>query len=436
MNGLVSWAMRMGPALGLVAVLGCGATAGFGCSSRAPVPAGKASDGSTASDVSSGSTDVEAAAGSTEVVDSGIAGETRGSGGAGGVAASGGASGQAGGASGQAGGNGSCPTAAPFDDSNPAVVSDCAVPIAVAVGNGLRRALTHDGKTWDHDVYLPDSGADQNENSHRDVLIARGLIFVVGDGGLLVSKDGGETFAVGRAGRFHDSALVSFQGLIWAISNLGTFSTTDGSTWKEYAGTSMLPGNLPGAFSASGGAAVASGSLLLVVSGRQSSARLFDGTSWTQHDFDPATFGSLTSAAHGNDRFVILGGACCDKMAFAGLRATSSDGIAWIASSNATAGSAVSLRFGSVLWQGMHFFATASQYDKRTYTSTDGLAWTAQPSNVGIGSVTLFKGAYEGINGASIYSSPDGAAWSLVHNGVGDQKSGYSIVRAGYVLAH
>jgi hypothetical protein len=375
-------------------------------------------------------TDAGEAAGSMDPVDADAAGETRASGDAGGAS---GAT-ASGGASGQGGLDGGCPTSAPFDDSNVAAV--CTVPVAVAVGNGLRRALTYDGRTWDHDVYMPDAGADQNENSHRDVLIARGLIFVVGDGGLLVSNDGGETFAVGRGGRFHDSALAYFQGVIWAISNLGTFSTTDGKTWKEYSGTSMLPGNLPGAFSASGGAAVASGSLLLVVSGRQPSVRLFDGTTWTQHDLDSATYGSLTSAAFGNGRFVIVGGACCDKTAFAGLRATSSDGVAWTASSNATAGAAANLRFGSVLWQGMRFFATASQYDKRTFTSTDGLAWTVQASSFGIGSVTLFKGAYQGINGALIYSSADGVAWSLVHTGVGDQKSGYSVVRAGFVLPH
>jgi hypothetical protein len=224
--------------------------------------------------------------------------------------------------------------------------------------------------------------------------------------------------------------------VIWAISNLGTFSTTDGTMWKEYTGTSMLPGNLPGAFSASGGAAVASGSLLLVVSSRQTSARLFDGTTWTQHAFDGATYSSLTSAAYGNDRFVIVGGACCDKMPFAGLRATSRDGVAWTATSNATAGNAATLRFGSVSWQQTHFFATASQYDKRTYTSTDGLTWTVQASNVGIGSATSFRGAYQGINGAMIYSSADGAAWSLVHTGIGDPKWGYSVVRAGVVLAH
>jgi hypothetical protein len=341
--------------------------------------------------------------------------------------------GAAGGLSGVAG---ACPAAAPFDDSNAALVSACTVPIAVAVGNGLRRASTRDGVTWDHDVYLPDTGLDQNENSHRDVLIARGLIFVVGDGGLLVSRDGGETFLVAKPGRFHDSALVYFQGAVWAITNLGTLSTTDGTTWNETAAGATLPGNLPGAFSATGGAAVSGGSKLLAISGRNTSARVFDGTSWSEHTFDTTAYGSLGSAAFGNGRFAIVGTACCDQTGFSGLRATSTDGVAWTALTNATAGAAATLRFGGIIWEGTHFFATASQYDKRSYTSTDGLAWTITNTNVGVGPVTQFKNAYFGANAALIYRSPDGITWSLVHTGTGDAKWGYTALSAGVVLAH
>jgi hypothetical protein len=364
-------------------------------------------------------------------------------GGAAGSAASGGAAGGAGSAAtggvgatgGQSGGAGACPAAPPIDDSNAALVSACTVPVAVAVGNGLRRASTHDGVTWDHDVYLPDAGADQNENSHRDVLIARGLIFVVGDGGLLVSSDGGETFPIAKPGRFHDSALVYFQGAVWAITNLGTFSTSDGKTWNETAAGAMLPGNVPGPFSATGGAAVSGGSKLLAVSGRNTSARVFDGTTWSEHVFDATAYGSLVSAAFGNGRFAIVGGACCDKTGFSGLRATSPDGVAWTALTNATAGAAATLRFGSIIWDGTRFFATASQYDKRSYTSTDGLAWTIAQTNVGVGPVTQFRSAYVGANAALIYRSTDGNTWSMVHTGIGDAKWGYSALSSGVVLA-
>jgi len=282
---------------------------------------------------------------------------------------------------------------------------------------------------------LPDASVtDQNENSHRDVLVARGLVFVVGDGGLLVSSDGGETFAVARAGRFHDSALAYFHGTIWLMSNLGTFSSTDGKTWMEYSGTTMLPGKLAGEFSATGGAAASSGSVLVVLGGRDTTSRVFDGTTWTQHDFDKTMYGTLNSLAYGNSRFVLLGGACCDKTPFAGLRAASADGVAWTVATNATAGAAPTLRFGNALGQGSQLFATASQYDKRTYTSTDGLAWTAQATNAALGSVTQLKGAYQAVGGALIYRSTDGVAWSAVHTGIGDPKWGYTIIRSGAVL--
>jgi hypothetical protein len=395
------------------------------CAGRSPADGAATQDAATSPD---------------DVVSPGDSAGATGSGGIGGAGGAAGAAGAAGSAGAPSGADGGCPTAAPFDDSNAALVSACTVPIAVAVGNGLRRASSHDGVTWDHDVYMPDTGTDQNENSHRDVLVARGLIFVVGDGGLLVSSDGGETFPIAKAGRFHDSALVYFQGVIWALTNLGTLSTTDGKTWNETAAGATLPGNLPGPFSGTGGAAVSSASKLVAISGRNTSARVWDGVTWSEHAFDPTAYGSLGSAAFGDGRFVIVGGACCDKTGLSGLRATSPDGVTWTPLTNATAGAAATLRFGSVIWQGTHFFATATQYDKRSYTSTDGLAWTISQTNVGIGAVAVFKGsggtAYLGANAALIYRSDDGVTWTLVHTGIGDAKWGYTAIRSGVVLAH
>src|SRR5450432_2433742 len=187
---------------------------------------------------------------------------------------------------GQAFDSGACPTAPPFDDTDPAVLENCTVPIAVAVGNGLRRAVSLDGQIWSHEVYLPDSSlTDQNENSHRDVLIAKGLIVIVGDGGVLVSADKGETFTVSHVGRFHDAGLAYFQGAIWVVSNLGTFATSDGKVWLEWPADAMVPGGLPGAFGANAGTVVG-GSKLLTVSNRNDHARVFDGTAWTEQTFD------------------------------------------------------------------------------------------------------------------------------------------------------
>ncbi|HVU52790.1 MAG TPA: hypothetical protein VHL80_19045 [Polyangia bacterium] len=325
---------------------------------------------------------------------------------------------------------GVCPTA-PFDDSDQSVVDACTVPIAVAVGNGLRRSSTHDGITWDHDVFTPKGTGDQNEWSHRDVIMARGLIVIAGDSGVLVSSDGGETYNMTHAGTFHDAGIAYFQGAIWIVSNVGTMSTTDGTTWKEWLGTTMLPGNLPGQYSANGGVSVGGGKIF-AVNTRDNTTRLFDGTTWTQQTLG-ASFGSLSTSTAGGGKFLIVGGACCDTTMYSGLRATSPDGVTWTVLTNASPGSA-SLRFMDALWTGTDFFATATQYDKRTFTSADGLTWAVKTSNQAIGHAAQMSGAYVGNADAFIYRSTDGAAWTMVHTGIGDTKWGYTRIRSGRVL--
>ncbi len=334
---------------------------------------------------------------------------------------------------GQAFDSGACPTVAPFDDSDQAVIDNCTVPVVVAIGNGLRRAVSLDGQTWDHEVYLPDpSLSDQNENSHRDALIAKGLIFIVGDGGVLVSSDRGSSFTVSHAGRFHDSGLAYFQDAIWVVSNLGTYATSDGKAWQEWPADMTLPGGLPGAFGANAGTVVG-GSKLLTVSNRSEHARVFDGTTWTEQTFG-ADYGSLSGAAFGNGTFLILGDACCDKSMFAGLRATSLEATTWTVQSNATSATSPNLRFGDVVWDGTRFLASASQYDKRTYVSSNGLDWEARDTNVAIGPLTSFEGAYLGAQSAVLYRSTDGITWNMTQTGIGDQKWGFNHLRAGHVL--
>ena len=290
---------------------------------------------------------------------------------------------------------GACPTA-PFDDSDQGVVDRCTVPIAVAVGNGLRRALSLDGQTWDHDVYTPNDGADQNEYSHRDVVIAKGLIVIVGDGGVFVSFDAGETFTVTHTGRFHDAGLTYFQGAIWVVSDFGTLSTVDGTTWKEWLGTATLPGNVPGTFGANAGVVVGDGKLF-AVSGRDGHRRFFDGTTWTEQTFD-SSYGSLSASAYGGGRFLVLGSACCDTAMYAGLRATSPDGVTWTLLTNASPGSG-DYRFGDVLWTGTQFFATGTQYGKETYVSSDGLTWDRAPNQRGRGAHGHVPGRLPGVAG-------------------------------------
>jgi hypothetical protein len=330
-----------------------------------------------------------------------------------------------------------CPAAAPFDDSDPDVVARCTRPVVVAVGNGLRRAVSYDGQVWAHDEWFPDQNADQNENSHRDVAIALGLIVISGDGGLLVSADGGATFTVAVPARMHTSSVVFFRGAFWVVSTAGTYSSTDGAQWAAWPSTTPLPGGLPGGYDAT--AAATDGQQLVALNGHDSSYRVFDGTTWVQRSFG-AEYGMLAKLAYGAGRYVMLSQACCDETMFAGLRATSTDAASWSLVTNASPG-APNYRFGDLIWDGARFFATGSPYDNRGYSSTNGLDWTpwtlkdAQGGSVALAAAAAFEGGYVGAHTTGLYHSADAVTWMLTHTAVGDATWGFIRIASGRILA-
>ena len=328
------------------------------------------------------------------------------------------------------GGDVSCPTKPPFDETDAALVEKCTRPVVVGVGNGLRRVASENGQTWDVDEWFPDGMPDQNENSHRDVLVANGIVVIAGDGGLLVSLDGGQTYSTQSSERLHDAGVGFFQGAFWVVSSGGTFSSSDGTNWTTWPGDTPLPGDLPGKFSADSIATTSS--KLVAMSGRDNKYRIFDGATWTEYDFGPE-LGSLARISFGADRFAIVSWACCDESMFAGLRANSSDGVSWNVVTNASPG-APDYRFGDLIWDGQQFFATASQYDNRGYTSTDGLDWVPRTMTVSLGTITVLDGVYIGSNGATLYRSTDGTTWTMTHTAVGDDNWGFTRLASGRVL--
>jgi hypothetical protein len=324
-----------------------------------------------------------------------------------------------------------CPTAPPFDDTDARIVQKCTRSVFVGVGNGQRRIVSYDGQTWEHDEWFPNQLADQNENSHRDVAIANGIIVIAGDAGILVSSDGGVTYTVVENGRLHDAGMAFYKGAFWIVSSFGTFTSSDGKTWMAWRQGTQVPGGLPGPFTA--GSVAASSSKLIALSGRETAYRVFDGTTWTQHTFG-MEYGSLSRIAAGGGRFVIVSQACCDTAMYAGLRATSTDGATWNLLTNASLGSA-HYRFGDLMWDKTQFFATASQYDAHGYTSTDGLTWQARTMSKAMGAVTALDGSYVGSQGATLYRSADATTWTMTHNAVGDQQWGFTRIASGHVLA-
>jgi len=327
-----------------------------------------------------------------------------------------------------------CPTSPPYDESDQALLAACTRPVVVGVGNGLRRVVSYDGQNWQYDVWFPNTASDQNENSHRDVAIANGLIVIVGDGGILVSADGGATYSNPNTARLHDSTVAFFKGAFWVEASEGTFSSSDGVNWTAWPDPTPLPGNVPGGFS--GKASATDGKRLMVLDSIDNAYRVFDGSSWVEHMLS-SDYGQLATLGYGGGIFVLLSDFCCDTTQYAGLRAASTDGgQSFTLVTNASPG-ASDLRFGeSVIWTGAAFFATGGEFDSRGYDSTDGLVWTQHQMSVAIGQVAGFQGAIIGSKGNVLYRATDETNWTATHTAVGDAQWGFTRIATGHVLAH
>ncbi|HEX7671944.1 MAG TPA: hypothetical protein VF395_20255, partial [Polyangiaceae bacterium] len=196
-----------------------------------------------------------------------------------------------------------------------------------------------------------------------------------------------------------------------------------------WAGAAQVPGGLKGGWDST--ALACSGDRLVAVTGRNNARRVYDGTTWTETAFG-SEYGTLSGLAFGGGHFGLIAYACCDTAPFAGLRAASTNGDDWTVKTNATSGS--SYRFGDVLWDGARFVATASQYDKRTFFSTDGLDYTTQTSTTGIGALAKLGNEYLGSSDGVFYTSPDAKTWTEAYRAAAGQRWGITRIRAGRVL--
>ena len=309
---------------------------------------------------------------------------------------------------------GACPTAPPFDEADRTLVERCTQPLVAAVGNGLRRAFSFDGQTWFGDVWFPSAGDDQNEESHRDVAIGNGLVVMVGDGGIFISRDAGLTFSKKDTGRsLHSSAVVFFKGAFVIAAYGGVHTSADGVEWKSWKEDDMLPGGLRASFGARDGAT--DGKKVVFVSG--GTYRSYDGETWSQANIAGGGVDSLTFA---NGRFAGVG---------SDSSAVSTNGSTWSGDSSGSG-----LRFDTIVWNGTKFFASGSQYDGNAQTSPDGLAWTRHKMNTPIGPVTMLGDVYVGASAGTLYRSADGRSWTAPHKAAGDSNWGFTRLATGPVL--
>ena len=112
---------------------------------------------------------------------------------------------------------------------------------------------------------------------------------------------------------------------------------------------------------------------------------------------------SVTGVAYGNGRFVNVG--------FASGRNTqaSGDGVTW------QSGDDNGLSFSQVAYGGGRFVATGfptGSNTYRAYTSTDGLAWSAQGTAPGLAAIVYARGKFFGVGDGFVANSADGTVWT------------------------
>jgi hypothetical protein len=337
-----------------------------------------------------------------------------------------------------------CPTSAPFDDSDPAVVAACTQPVLVAVGQGQRRAISFDGVTWPRDEWFPTTAfTDQNENSNTDAAIGKGVIVVVGDGGIQTSTNGGDSFTTTKTDRQHGACVAYYNGQFVVVSGGATNVSSDGTNWTSWGYNDKVPGNLSGNFLGSSCTIGPSGgqNVLVVLNGTTGTYRIYDGTTWVERPL-PTNYSYYSRLIWGGDRYVVTGSFCCDEKPNAGLRGYSTDLVNWTIIDNSATGAANDVLGGELGWDSTQFFITGGVWDTDAYTSTDGLVWNQMTlrdvtakSTAAIGPWAVFNGLYVGAHLSVLYTSPDRQNWTQTYTAVGDKMWGFAKIRVGNVLS-
>ena len=281
----------------------------------------------------------------------------------------------------------------------------------VAVGQGGRRLLSRDGKTWTDEVQ--DATGDGDPGKH--------LLAAASAGGLVVAVGGG------CAGTSCTGRIVTFDGQRWTEATLprGTSSlnavahgagvwvaggaagsllvSSDGKRWTAKS-------SLPAAVRALAFGMVGSTPMFVAVGDDSLRARSTDGERWTRASAGiPGADGpvSLRAVAIGNG-VAIAGGAL-------GRRIRSTDGLAW---TNPAAGGE---DIHSIVEADGEFLAYAGKVVH--LSSNDGRTWSTQvlvnaPGHSVAAGTLAGARLFVGASGAVTQTSGNGVVWSVSPAGV------------------
>jgi len=337
-----------------------------------------------------------------------------GSGGAGSGAAGAGASGVGAAGAGAAGagaaGAGACPAAPPVDFDDAAMRAKCGKLVYVAGGDHFHVLVSSDGaSTWTSMSPAEVAGEDYVNN----IVVARGVVGIIGLPGLYTSADGGKTFALVDAVSHNGFDTYGGQFMYGAgqfvlTDNQGTYLSNDGLAWRSVV---PFPDNsFPNAFGPHYHGSTFGAETYLVFQDN-AAYRTLKGTTWAQ--------GVLVSADHdvggvafGNGTFVVVG-----QAGGAMFTMTSPDGKTW---GNAQTKDASGAAFtggasGGIIFDGAKFRAYRQYSDKVSYVSSDGTSWTKVTLSNDVDAVAYADGHYFAVGDKNLLTSSDGVAWTMVH---------------------
>jgi len=175
-----------------------------------------------------------------------------------------------------------CPSAPPVDTENPQVRDACTKRVYLMGGDNFRLLVSIDeGKTW-QTVQPVNIDGDDYVN---DIVVARGIVTMIGLPGLYASTDGAKTFTaapnISRPGTFdsYGGEIVFGAGNFFMTDQSGTYTSTDGQTWKSV--TPFPDNSFPNEFGKHfHGRAYGNQIYVLLQDG--GAVRTFNGTTWWQ----------------------------------------------------------------------------------------------------------------------------------------------------------
>ncbi len=292
---------------------------------------------------------------------------------------------------------------------------------SLAVAVGYDTILTSpNGTTWTARTFAA-TGPGVSRALRAVISGPAGFLAGGSQGALYASADGISSWANRSVPSSRGIFAVAHDGTRYcAVGTSGAVArSTDGVTWAQGTGLSVIPTWPWAAIARGAGVFVAAGAGAEIMSSA-------DCVTWTERNAgrnaDPATgiAGDLRDVAFGSSTFVAVGEEFPDPAPGIPLIATSADGVSWTQRSSGLP-TGVERSLSTVGFGNGTFVALGTEWSTGAsilLTSPNGVAWTSQSAPFAafetFSDVTFANGLFVAV-GDRIWTSANGAAWTLRH---------------------